>query len=190
MIDCRERAVVELWRKGHLSLGTIVIYLQWVRRFRTYCDKRKLPETEQLTAVGARRFAKAYAGPRLKGRQSSKESRNLASNALHAWACASAALGTPLPPWRDKHPPTLPPLLEEYCHYRRAHNGVSERTLVRDVETARGFLEQLRSGRTTIARARLDRCGCVCAEACHPSFETNRRGYLQFAPSVSPISAA
>jgi site-specific recombinase XerD len=155
VIDCRERAVVELWRKGHLSLGTIVIYLQWVRRFRTYCDKRKLPETEQLTAVGARRFAKAYAGPRLKGRQSSKESRNLASNALHAWACASAALGTPLPPWRDNHPPILPPLLEEYRHYRRAHNGVSERTLVRDVETARGFLEQLRSGRTTIARARL-----------------------------------
>jgi site-specific recombinase XerD len=66
-----------------------------------------------------------------------------------------AALDTPLPAWRDKHPPTLPPLLEEYCHYRRAHNGVSERTLVRDVETARGFLEQLRSGRTTIARARL-----------------------------------
>jgi hypothetical protein len=24
VIDCRERAVVELWRKGHLSLGTIV----------------------------------------------------------------------------------------------------------------------------------------------------------------------
>ena len=155
MIDRRERAVVELWCKGHLSLGTIVIYLQWVRRFRTYCVKRKLSETEQLTAVGARRFAKTYAGPRLKGRQSSKESRNLASNALHAWACALAALGTPLPPWRDKHAPTLPPLLEEYCHYRRAHNGVSERTLVRDVETARGFLEQLRSGRTTIARARL-----------------------------------
>ena len=35
------------------------------------------------------------------------------------------------------------------------NNGVSERTLVRDVETARAFLEQLRSGRTTIARARL-----------------------------------
>jgi len=73
VIDCRERAVVELWRKGHLSLGTIVIYLQWVRRFRTYCDKRKLQETEQLTAVGARRFAKAYVGPRLKGRQSPRK---------------------------------------------------------------------------------------------------------------------
>jgi hypothetical protein len=36
-VDSRERAVGELWRKGHLSPGTIVIYLQWVRRFRTYC---------------------------------------------------------------------------------------------------------------------------------------------------------
>ena len=155
VIDRRERAVIDLWRKGRLTPGTIVIYLQWVRRFRLYCDKRRLLETEQLTAVGVRRFTHAYTGPRLKGRQSSKESRNLAGNALHAWACALGALGTPLPPWREKHAPPLPPLLNGYCHYRRAHNGVSERTLVRDIETARGFLGQLRRGRKTIARASL-----------------------------------
>ena len=169
-IDSRERAVVELWRKGHLSPGTIVIYLQWVRRFRTYCDKRKLLETEQLTAAGVRRFARGYAGPRLMGRQSSKNSRNLASNALHAWACALGALGTPLPPWREKHAPSLSPLLKEYCHYRRAHDGVSERTLVRDVETARGFLGQLRRRTKSIATGRLGRCGCVCADSLPPGF--------------------
>jgi integrase/recombinase XerD len=153
--DHRERAVVELWRKGRLTPGTIVIYLQWVRRFHLYCAKRRLLETEQLTTVGVRRFTHAYAGPRLRGRQSSKDSRNLASNALHAWACALSALGTLLPPWRDKHAPPLSPLLKEYCHYRRAHNGVSESTLVRDVETACGFLGQLRRARKTIARAAL-----------------------------------
>ncbi|MGA7238184.1 MAG: site-specific integrase, partial [Bryobacteraceae bacterium] len=153
--DCRERAVVELWRKGRLTPGTIVIYLQWVRRFRLYCTRRRLLETEQLTTVGVRRFTHVYAGPRLRGRQSSKDSRNLASNALHAWACALSALGTPLPPWRDKHAPRLSLLLKEYCHYRRAHNGVSESTLVRDVETAHGFLGQLRCARKTIARAAL-----------------------------------
>jgi site-specific recombinase XerD len=155
VIDHRERAVVELWRKGRLTPGTIVIYLQWVRRFHAYCDKRKLKETEQLTAIGVRRFAHAYSGPRLRGRRSSKESRNLASNALHAWACAVQALGTPLPPWRDRHVPPLSPLLKEYCHYRRAHNGVSDRTLVRDIETAHGFLGQLRRGGKTVARATL-----------------------------------
>src|ERR1700756_1211864 len=132
VIDSREHAVVEMWRKGRLTSGTIVIYLQWVRRFRKYCDNQKLLETEELTAAGVRRFTHAYTGPRLRGRRSSKESRNLASNALHAWACALGALGTSLPPWRVKHVSPLSPLLKEYCHYRRVHNGVSERTLVRD----------------------------------------------------------
>src|SRR5580698_5862947 len=109
-VDSRERAVVELWRKGHLSPGTIVIYLQWVRRFRTYCDKRKLLATEHLTAAGVRRFTRAYAGPRLRGRLSSQNSRNLAGNALHAWPCALGALGVSVPPWREKCAPPLPPL--------------------------------------------------------------------------------
>jgi hypothetical protein len=189
VIDCRERAVVELWRKGHLSLGTIVIYLQWVRRFRTYCDKRKLPETEQLTAVGARRFAKAYAGPRLKGRQSSKESRNLASNALHAWACASAALGTPLPPWRDNHPPTTPTVTGGVLPLSASPQwglGTDAGARCRD----RAWLPRATAQwKDHHCESEIDRCGCFCAEACHPSFETNRRGYLQFAPRVSPISA-
>ena len=150
--DDRERAVLAWWRKSNLSSGTMVVYLQWVRRFRTYCDKRKLPETEHLTAVGVQRFTRAYAGPRLKGRQSSGNSCNLANNALHAWACALAALGTPMPPWRDRRPLLLSPLLKEYCHYRRVHNGVSERTLVRDVETARGFLGQLTSRKEVYSR--------------------------------------
>jgi hypothetical protein len=84
-----------------------------------------------------------------------KISRNLASYAIRAWACALGALGTTLPPWDDKHAPPLSPLLKEYCHYRQAHNGVSERTLVRDVETARGFLGELRGRTKAIARASL-----------------------------------
>lgn len=155
VIDDRERAVLALWRRGHLSSGTIAIYFQWVRRFRKYCENRKLLEAEQLTAAGVQRFTCAYAGPRLGRQRSAQNSCNLASNALHAWACAFSALGTPLPPWRDEHAPTLSPLLNEYCHYRRAHNGVSESTLVRDVETARGFLGQLRRQAKSIQRATL-----------------------------------
>jgi integrase/recombinase XerD len=155
VIDSHEQAVVELWRKGRLKPGTIIIYLQWARRFRKYCEKRNLLETEELTAVGVRRFTHVYAGPRLMGRRSSKDSRTLASNALHAWACALGAMGAPLPPWRDEHVLPLSPLLKEYCHYRRAHNGVSERTLLRDVETARGFLRQLQRRSKSIARAML-----------------------------------
>jgi site-specific recombinase XerD len=153
--DDRERAVVAWWRKSKLTPGTIVVYLQWVRRFRAYCDRRKVPEIEHLTAVGVRRFMDTYTGPRLKGQRSSGNSRNLANNALHAWACALCALGTTMPPWRDQPAPLLSPLLKEYCHCRRAHNGISERTLVRDVETARGFLTQLSHERKPVSKAAL-----------------------------------
>jgi integrase/recombinase XerD len=151
--DRRERAVADLWRKGRLAPGTIVVYLQWVRRFHLYCANRRLLETEELTAVGVHRFTHAYAGRRLGGRPSSKDTRNVASNALHAWAYALAALGTVLPPWRKKRVPALSPLLTEYCHYRRVHNGVSESTLGRDLETARSFLGRLRRASKTVARA-------------------------------------
>jgi len=142
-MDLRERAVVNLWRKGQLSGGTIVIYLYWVRRFRKYCGQRRLVETEQLSVSGVRRLLGVYAGPRLKRRTSARSSRKLACNALHAWACALHTLGTPLPPWREEKTPSLPPLLREYRHYRRAHNGASEGTLKRDLETAASFLRHL-----------------------------------------------
>jgi len=155
-IDSLERAVVDLWRKGHLSSGTIVIYLQWVRRFRAYCKRRRIVESEHLTAAGVQSFGHFYRGPRLKRRVSAKNSRGVAGNALHAWACALRSLGIQLPPWRDKRAPqSLPPVLSEYCHYRRAHNGISERTLVRDIETAQWFLAQLRCRKKSLQRATL-----------------------------------
>lgn len=155
-IDSLERAVVDFWRKGHLSSGTIVIYLQWVRRFQAYCKRRRIVESEHLTAAGVRSFSHFYRGPRLKRRVSAKNSRGVAWNALHAWACALHSLGMQLPPWRDKRAPqSLPPVLSEYCQYRRAHNGISERTLVRDIETAQSFVEQLRCRNKSLQRATL-----------------------------------
>jgi site-specific recombinase XerD len=152
--DDRERAVAEFWRKGHVSAGTIAIYLQWVWRFRSYCSNHNLVEHEQLTAGGVQRFTQAYAGPRLKGRRIAQGSRDSARNALHAWACALKAMGTLLPPWRHHHQsPALSPLNDEYCQYRRAHNGVSERTLVRDVETAVGFVVQLQHAKKRVEQS-------------------------------------
>jgi len=113
-VDDRERAVIDLWRKGHLSSGTIQIYLQWVRRFRAFCEKRQLDEVEQLTREGAGQFVLCYTGPRLGKRVSAPNSSGLAHNALHAWSCALRALGVAVPPWRVKNePPPLPALLGE-----------------------------------------------------------------------------
>ena len=156
LIDERERAVVDFWQKGHLSRTTILNYLQWVRHFRAYCQRGKLVETEQLTAVGIHRFTRSYVGRRLKGRRVAESTRAVGRKALRAWACAQQSLGMALPPWCDKPtPPSLPPLLSKYCQYRKSHNGVSQATLVRDIATARSFLEQLRCRRKSVEQASL-----------------------------------
>jgi integrase/recombinase XerD len=156
LVDNRERAVTDLWRKGHLSPGTIQVYRQWVRRFQAFCARRELDEVEQLTREGVRRFVRRYAGPRLGKRLSAPSSRGVAYNALHAWSCALRALGVATPPWRTKsEAPSLPPLLEEYGRYRKVHCGVSARALRRDLDTASACLELLRRRRRPIEQIRL-----------------------------------
>jgi integrase/recombinase XerD len=152
----RERAVIDLWRKGHLCSATIHVYLQWVRRFQAFCEKRKLEEIEQLTGEGARLFVRCYAGPRLGKRISAPSGREVAYNALHAWSCALRALGVAAPPWRVKSEVSpLPPLLGEYRQFRKAHCGVSDWTLRRDIDTAAAFLTLLRSRRRPIKQTSL-----------------------------------
>jgi integrase/recombinase XerD len=152
----RERAVVEIWRRGHLSWSTIQIYLGWVRRFRAHCLRRELIETDELSLVGARRFTSTYAGPRLKGKRLTRVTCDAAHNAIHSWACALRALGDTLPMWNgDPKPRALPPLLNEYREYRRAHNGVAESTLVRDLDVAQRFRQHLTAKRRTIRTLRL-----------------------------------
>ena len=154
--DDRECAVVGLWRRGHLSWSTIQVYLHWVRRFRTYCAQRKLIEADQLSLAGALRFARNYAGPRMKGRRSARSSRDSARHAIHAWACALRSLGVCVPMWRNEpEAPVLPPLLSQYCEYRRAHAGVAESTLKRDIDTVQRFFQHLRRRQCTIDKVAL-----------------------------------
>jgi integrase/recombinase XerD len=49
----------------------------------------------------------------------------------------------------------LPALIEEYCAYRRSHNGVANTTLLRDADIARKFLSDLRRRRRPLAAAAL-----------------------------------
>ena len=154
--DERERAVVQYWRRGHLSWSTIQVYLGWVRRFRTYCVRGELIEADQLSLVGVRRFTHTYAGPRLQGRRITYRTCDAANNAIHAWACALRALGETVPAW---HGPTkvriLSPVFNEYREYRRAHNGVAESTLIRDLDVAQRFHKHLRARRRTLCTIRL-----------------------------------
>jgi integrase/recombinase XerD len=154
--DERERAVVEFWRRGHLSWRTIQVYLGWVRRFRTYCVRRELIEADQLSLVGVRRFTRTYAGPRMQGRRIKHRTCDTAHNAIHAWGCALRTLGETLPAWHGQtRTRALSSLFNEYREYRRAHNGVAKSTLVRDLDVAQRFHQHLRDKRRTIHTPRL-----------------------------------
>lgn len=154
--DDRERAVVALWRRGHLCWSTIQVYLHWIRRFRTYCAQHKLIEADELSLAGALRFIRNYAGPRMNGRRCARSCRDIARNAIHAWACALGSLGVCVPPWKNEPEATvLPPLLNEYREFRRAHMGVAESTLVRDIATAQQFLQHLRRRRAALGNVAL-----------------------------------
>src|SRR5215471_7365806 len=116
----REQAVARLWKRNRISAGSTVIYLQWVRRFRAYCQRRHLEETSQLTLEGLRGFLHAYVGPRRIG-PVAPSTCHVAQNALHAWAWALRALRIPVPEWRPPRAPAkLTPLLAAYCQYRRS----------------------------------------------------------------------
>jgi len=76
-------------------------------------------------------------------------------------------MGMPVPTWREKKARLMPPLIDEYCRYRKAHNGVAEGTLVRDVAIAHGFLNELRSHRESVARATLADVDTFLGKAAH-----------------------
>jgi site-specific recombinase XerD len=150
--DVRERAVVDYWRRGRLSELTIQIYLGWVHRFRRYCLRRELDEVEQASATGLRLFLTSYSWPKAKGKPKAA-SLDSARSAVHAWACALRSMGEAVPAWRTPAlAAALPPLLSEYTAYRRAHNGVAEATLRRDLDTARRFLHCIRQRRRGLSR--------------------------------------
>jgi len=151
--DKDRKEVVRLWRRAHFCPGSICTYLQWVRRFHSYCQQHQLDEAAQLTLDGVMRFAHAYVGPRTKGPVGAG-SCDAARNALHAWAFALRTLGACLPQWRaELVPRRMSPLLVVYCQFRRSHRGVAEGTLRRDIDTALAFLSVLRSRGKSCRRA-------------------------------------
>ncbi len=154
--DEQERNVVQAWQSNLLSPGSVLLYLQWIRRFRSYCRRHHLDEASELTLAGAIRFGRAYKGPRAKG-GIGVSSCQVAGNALRAWGCTLRALGVSVPHWREPRPRSrLSPLLASYSRYRFSHCGIATGTFQRDVETAKAFLTLLRrrgksAGRATIA---------------------------------------
>ena len=150
-------ANVQLSSSGGVAIFpyTVQVYLGWMPRFRAYCLRRHLIEADELSLIAVRRFIGSHAGPRPERKALTPRTSASAQNAIRAWACALQSLGEKLPAW-DSSPKNLalPPLLNPYCEYRLAHNGVAEGTLVRDLDVAQRFHQHLRDRQRTIRTPR------------------------------------
>jgi site-specific recombinase XerD len=87
-------------------------YLQWVRRFRKYCEQHKLDERAELTLEGASRFIAWYAQQRLLD----AGKLGAARNALRALSRVHQVMGLNPPIWQAPQPAPAPAsiLLGEY----------------------------------------------------------------------------
>jgi len=148
--DAIEVAVRQLWRRSGRTLGTIEVYLSWVRRYRR---DRVASEFDDLTLVGARAFAEAYARRRGCDRALVIDS---ARSALRAWSCALRMLGRAVPPWKRPRPePRLSSVLGAFREYRIRHGGVAPTTLRNELGCASDFVEFLRVRGRRLDRTRL-----------------------------------
>src|SRR5438094_9100346 len=141
---CRSR-VARIWRENGLRWSTIAVYLHWVRRFQAHCARRGLLEETQLTRHAVTEFARVYARTQ---HIEPGEAQRTAQIALCAWARGLETLGHPVPQWTPPVArPALPPLLQEYVHYRRQHRGVAASSLRSEVQYLARFMAWLRTRR-------------------------------------------
>lgn len=96
-------------------------YLQWVRRFRKYCEQHKLDERAELTLEGARRFIVWYAQQRLLD----VGKLGAARNALRALSRVHQVTGLNPPIWQAPQPAPSPAsaLLGDYGDHLARRRG-------------------------------------------------------------------
>lgn len=137
-----ERAILRVWRADRSISDTVAqLYLQWIARFRRYCEDRGLVEANELTRDGAKRFQAWYAGLH----KVSVVPIGLASSSMHALRRVHEVMGTPMPPWRT--PASLRPpssaVLRDYAVHLSQHRGNPEATVHKKLDHVGKLFEHL-----------------------------------------------
>jgi len=162
--DARCEEVVQLWRAGGRTAGTVAVYLIWVRHFHADCVRRGVADEAALTRDGADAFATSYARAR---RCELDSTRASARNALHAWSCALSALGVTVPRWAEPKVRAPPPrLIAEFVDHCVRHGGIapsSVRKLVLYVSALLAFLRSRGRRLDAIRLADIDAFVTSCA---------------------------
>jgi integrase/recombinase XerD len=142
------REIACAWRADRcFSASTAVQYMEWINRFRRYCDELGLEEGNELTREGVIRFQTWYA--RVRGLKIDSVCGGMAPlRSLHR---VYEVLGIAVPAWCLPSEPPAPvnPLLRDYAEHLRCHRGNPESSIVKKIDHAGKLLGELqRRGKT------------------------------------------
>src|SRR5271165_7504174 len=120
--------ILRVWRADRcVQASSAGVYLQWIKRFRTYCARHGLDERAELTLSGAQRFIASHA------RRRGLDARRLggARTAIYALIRVYQVMGLNLPAWQPPQPvpPPATTLLRAYADYLVRHRGNPVRTV-------------------------------------------------------------
>jgi integrase/recombinase XerD len=142
------RDIRRVWRADRsVRASTAQQYLQWIGRFRRYCNALGLDEVDELTRDGVGRFLFWYAN----SRTFSAGYLSCASSALRSLHRVYEVIGTPVPPWKsvECRPAPATAILRDYAAHLRQHRGNPEVTIRKKLDHVGKLLEHLRcSGKT------------------------------------------
>lgn len=139
---------MDVWRADRsISESSARQYLQWIARFRRYCDELGLVESDELTQAGVRRFKVWYA--RLC--KISVASLEHASSPMRALRRVYEVANKPVPPWRpiERGSPPASAVLCDYATHLTRHRGNPAATVHNKLYHIRKLLDHLSvSGKT------------------------------------------
>jgi integrase/recombinase XerD len=131
-----------VWRADRcVQASSAGVYLQWIQRFRAYCEQHKRDERAELTLEGARRFTASYA------RRRRLDPRRLggARTALYALSRVYQVMELGPPIWRATpraRPPTSA-LLRAYADHLARHRGNPKVTVHKKLDHVGKLLKHL-----------------------------------------------
>ncbi|WP_233859985.1 site-specific integrase [Paraburkholderia sp. HD33-4] len=140
--------ILRVWRADRcVRASSAQQYLQWISRFRRYCDLLGLDEAGELTRDGVKRFQAWYA--HLRGIPISH--LDLASSSMRSLHRVYEFVGAPVPPWRpiERRPQPVTAVLRDFATHLRQHRGNPEVTIRKKLDHVGKLLEHLsRSGKS------------------------------------------
>lgn len=122
------RDILRVWRDDRcVGASSAQQYLQWIGRFRRYCQVLGLDEGAELTHDGANRFQHWYR----RSRKINAARIGLAISSVRSLRRVHEVMGMPVPPWRTiecRRPPATT-ILREYAAHLAQHRGSPQVTI-------------------------------------------------------------